>query len=71
MAAKSEEPKQKVYIFTEEGEGGYSRAFSLTEVEIDKSVLLKNGKITFKSVPDLFGRFLDEVEEKARNLFGI
>lgn len=70
--AKAPAPKsgksepQKLLMFNRE-----DGAYGLTEIEIDKAVLLEHGKITDKTNPDIFAIFLTNLTKKARELFEI
>lgn len=65
-AHDSKPSTQKVIaVFREEG------AYGLMEIEIEKEVLLKHGKITWKSEADIFAIFITQLTKRARDLFGI
>jgi hypothetical protein len=61
-----------LFIFKDEGDhGGFASAYGIHEIEINKDLLLKNGKIIYKSEPDIFEIFRNNLSKKAREIFGI
>lgn len=46
-------------------------AFGLKIVEIDESLIEKNGKVIDKTEPDLFNIFVPRLERIFRDIFGI
>ena len=61
-----------LFIYEEKAEnGGFARSFGFHEIEIDADVLKKQGKVIYKSEPDVLSTFLRGLERKSRELFGI
>ena len=45
--------------------------FIFKEIELDESILENNGKVIYKTNPDIFPIFKEQLIVKARELFGI
>jgi len=62
---KKSGPVKILFLDKEEG------WFVLKEIEIDESILENQGKVIFKTEPDIFPIFKNHLVSKAREIFGI
>jgi hypothetical protein len=63
--AKKSGPVKVILLGREEG------WFIFKEVEIDDSILEHHGKVVYKTNPDIFPIFKEQLIAKARDIFGI
>lgn len=65
MAIEKDKKVKVMYLFKEDG------GYGLQEIEIQKSVLDKNGKVVDSALPDVFAVCVNNVIKKCRDIFEI